>query len=109
MCTWTNYSEVKVRTNQDHSRSLQNEREKCTMNIEFINNKALCDFPHFPKTGNYVVTWRGVKISNGNFNLLEVGEFWPDIPKISLRNSPVCSINSVHTNIYIYNSCILIV
>ena len=29
-----------------------------------VSYKRLCDFSHLPKTGNYVITWRGVK----NFN-----------------------------------------
>ena len=65
-----------------------------------MSYKRLCDFSHLPKTGNYVITWRGMKNFNRKPQLVGGGEFWPDIPKISFRNRPVSSINSGHTNIY---------
>ena len=60
---------------------------------------ALCDFSHFPKTGNDVINWRGVKKFNRKLQLVGGGKFWPDRPKISFRNRPGYSINSGHTNI----------
>ena len=67
-----------------------------------MSYKALCDFKHFPKTGNDVITWGGVKKFNRKPKLAGGGKLWPDIPKISFRNRPVSTMNSGHTNIYIY-------
>ena len=32
--------------------------------MRVISYKRLCDFSHYSKTGNYVITWRGVKNIN---------------------------------------------
>ena len=61
-----------------------------------------CDSSHLLKTGNYVITWRGVKRLNRKPQLFGGGgALWPETPKISFRIRPVSSINSGHTYIYI--------
>ena len=40
-----------------------------------VINKALCIFSHLSKTGNYDITWRGVKNFNRKLQLQQVEVF----------------------------------
>ena len=76
-----------------------------------VRYQHLCDFSHFQKCDNYVITPSNVLEFFQNSNLSEPGQKYPHMPKISPGGLPVSSINSVHINIYIYIyfNCVLIV
>ena len=65
-----------------------------------LRNKHLCDFSHFQKCDNYVITPSNVWKKFQDSNLFELGQKYPHMPKISPGGLPVSSINSVHINIY---------
>ena len=68
-----------------------------------VRYQHLCDFLHFQKCDNYVITssnvWKNFQASN----LSEPGQKYPHMPKISPGGLPVSSINSEYINIYIYS------
>ena len=71
--------------------------------------KHLCNFSHFQKCDNYVITPSNVSKNFQDSNLSEQGQKYPHMPKISPEGLPVSSINSEHINIYIYFNRVLIV
>ena len=62
------------------------------------------EFSGFSKCDNDVITCRDVRNLSGNLNLLAGAKSYPYMPKIAIGNRPVSSINSEHTNKYIYIS-----
>ena len=69
-----------------------------------VRYKHLCDFSHFQKCDNYVITPSNVKKFFQESNLSEPGQKYLHMPNISPVGLPVSSINSEHINIYIYTS-----
>ena len=64
--------------------------------------KHLCDYSHFQKCDNYVITPSNVGKNFQDSNLSEPGQKYPHMAKISPGGLPVSSINSEHINIYIH-------
>ena len=65
-----------------------------------VSYKGLSDFSHLPKTGNYVITWRGVQNFNGKLKLVGEWEILTRYTKNQLSNASCFCINLGHTNIY---------
>ena len=67
-----------------------------------VRYQHLCDFSHYQKCDNYVITSSNVRKKFQDSNLSEPGQKYPYMPKISPGGLPVSSISSVHINVYIY-------
>ena len=66
-----------------------------------VRYQHFCDFSHFQKCDNHVITPSNVLKIFQYSNYSEPGQKYPYMPKISPGGLPVSSINSENTNIYI--------